>query len=197
MEEVKLDVTVKAVDAYFKARDKSGTAGLVMLDKMLRQVAKHRNWTPLARFVVMSGLTGERAKVAKIIRLAFGNALTFKMDKTHPTGGRFEMTWADGEAFVLGNAYGRIEAAIDAKVNWASTAFIKSLDDVLPAKEKPKAKPVDDKLLDKAAQAVYALLKRQMASVDGLSTGEVIARVQALLATPAAAVVANNNTPDH
>jgi hypothetical protein len=126
MAQIERNVTAKDVDLYFKGAQRNAATGLVLLDKLIHRVAsKDADWDGLARFIVLSSATGDASKVKKIVRLAFGDKLTFAYSKTHATGGKITLGWKGNEGFTLGNGYGAVTDAIQAKVGWNDKAFLK------------------------------------------------------------------------
>lgn len=174
---------VKLVDSYFKARGKNGAVGLSLLNDCIERLAsKDADWDALSRFVVLAGTTGDRAKVVKIIRIAFGDKLKWAASKQHPTGGKFTLGWKGNEGFVLGNGYAKVRDAIAAKVSWNDAAFQKMLAEMLPEKAAPAARDIKEADVKNAAQHVYDYLLARAKRVNGLNTGDIVAEVQRMLA---------------
>jgi ribosomal protein L12E/L44/L45/RPP1/RPP2 len=180
MANIERNVTAKDVDAYFKGAQRNAATGLVLLDKLIQRVAsKDADWDGLSRFIVLSGATGDASKVKKIVRLAFGNSLTFAYSKTHATGGKITLGWKGNEGFTLGNGYGAVTDAIQAKVGWNDKAFLKSLDDKLAPKVQKK-REVTDKASAAVEKHIADYLIARMA--EGFNIGEILDRAQATLA---------------
>lgn len=175
----KLDLKAQ-VGRYFAAREKNSVAGLVLLDACIKRVAEHRDWDALARFVARANMADVGPRVKRIIRAAFGDDLTYKADKKHETGGRFEMKW-DG-AYVLKNTYNIVEQAIADKNGWDSRILREKLHDVLPEKAKPEL-VVNEKLLDTMAEHMFKYLSDKVKdSHNTIRPGDVLARVHKLAA---------------
>ena len=180
MAQIERNVTAKDVDLYFKGAQRNAATGLVLLDKLIHRVAsKDADWDGLSRFIVLSGATGDASKVKKIVRLAFGNSLTFAYSKTHATGGKITLAWKGNEGFVLGNGYNAVTDAIQAKVGWNDKAFLKSLDAKLAPKVQKK-REVTDKASAAVEKHISDYLIARMA--EGFNIGEILDRAQATLA---------------
>lgn len=180
MAQIERNVTAKDVDLYFKGAQRNAATGLVLLDKLIHRVAsKNADWDGLSRFIVLSGAQGDAMKVKRIVRLAFGDSLTFAYSKTHATGGKITLGWKGNEGFVLGNGYGAVTDAIQAKVGWNDKAFLKSLDDKLAPKVQKK-REVTDKASAAVEKHISDYLIARMA--EGFNIGEILARAQANLA---------------
>ncbi|MCA2590229.1 MAG: hypothetical protein IM509_05615 [Microcystis sp. M31BS1] len=187
MAQIERNVTAKDVDLYFKGAQRNAATGLVLLDKLIHRVAsKDCDWDGLSRFIVLSSATGDASKVKKIVRLAFGDSLTFAYSKTHATGGKITHKWKGNEGFTLGNGYGAVTDAIQAKVGWNDKAFLKSLDDKLAPKVQKKRE-----VTDKASAAVERHITDYLVArmTEGFNIGEILARAQANLAAVKAAKV--------
>lgn len=168
------------IGSYWDARTANGAEGLVLLDECIRRVAsKERDWDALARFVARANMSNNAAKVKKIIRAAFGNDLTFKLDKNHPAGGRFTLGWQGAYALAGKNSYSMVKKAIEHGKSWDDKAFLKDLNDVIP--DLPKA----EKTVDAAAQtkAAKAMAKKLAELRDaGFNIGDLVREAQAELA---------------
>ncbi len=180
MANIERNVTAKDVDLYFKGAQRNAANGLVLLDKLIHRVAsKDCDWDGLSRFIVLSGATGDASKVKKIVRLAFGNSLTFAYSKTHATKGKITLGWKGNEGFTLGNGYGAVTDAIQKKVGWNDKTFLKSLDEKLAPKVQKKRAPTD-----KASAAVEKHIADYLIARmgEGFNIGEILDKVQATLA---------------
>lgn len=176
---------------YWDARTSNGREGLALLDECIRRTAsKDRDWDALARFITRANATGNAPKVKKIIRAAFGNSLTYKVDKKHRAGGVFTMGW-DGPFNLAGsNTYSMVKKAIADGKSWDDRAFLVELNAVLP--ETPKAaKVVDAAAQTKAAKTLATKLAELRA--DGFDIAAIIREAQAELATKVIKV----GEPDH
>lgn len=169
------------IGTYWDSRTANGREGLVLLDECIRRVAsKDRDWDALARFVARSNMSNNAAKVKKIIRAAFGNDLTFKLDNKHPAGGRFVLNWEGAYALAGKNSYSMVKKAIEHGKSWDDKVFLKELGEVIP--DLPKAaKTVDAATTTKAAKA----MAKKLAELrnEGFDIGALIREAQALLAT--------------
>lgn len=177
------DLGIRVRD-YWKGREQNGNEGLRLLDSCIKQLADKNkaNWDPLARFVVASMVSNNRAKVVKIIRAAFGNDVSFKLDKKHAAGGTFTIGWKGNEGYVLKNTYALIQRTIDEGKGWDDAKFLKELTGMLP--EVVKKKPVyegeaAEKAVKAAAKHIADSLKAKVE--QGLSTGDILAEVERLL----------------
>lgn len=167
------------VGQYWDARHTNGQVGLALLDQCIRRAAsKNRDWDALARFVTRAGNSGNRAKVVKIVRAAFGDKLTYKADAKHPAGGVFTMDWTGAFPLKESNAYTSVTKAIADSKSWDDRDFLKALSEVIPAKAKPPV-VADAKATEKAAKHLtdYILAKVK----EGFKAGEIMAMVQANL----------------
>lgn len=131
------------VNKLFDGNAKASVYGLSLLVECIHQTAKDRNWDALSTFVTRAEASSQGRKVKQIIRLAFGDALVYKTDKKHPTGGVFVMGW-EGEFNLRGrNAF--LSAIADAErdgLGWDSKAFAKAVNVLAPAKDKTKEQKV-------------------------------------------------------
>jgi len=172
---------------YFDDRHANGVMGLVLLDECIRRAAsKDRDWDALARFVSRAGMSNNAPKIKKIIRAAFGNNITFAVDKKHKAGGRFTLGW-DG-AFPLSgsNSYSLVKKAIADNKSWDDKDFLAKLSEVIPDLPK-KEKIVTAAAQTAAAKHVQKYLKERQA--EGFSVADIIKEAQALLAADKAATV--------
>ena len=163
------------VQTYWGKRATNGAEGLNLLDKCIQRLAKHRDWDHLARFVVSAARHGQGDKVKKILRAAFGNKLTFKVDKKHSAGGVFVLGW-QGEFDLRGsNTYGVVRAAVANGTSWDDRAFQKEL----PGADKKQREATEE-----AKKKIVAGLARTLktAKADGFSTGELLEMVAKELA---------------
>ena len=169
------------VGDYFASRKQNGAVGLALLDKCIVRYATHGDYDALARFVVAAHQSsGTKEKVVRIIRAAFGNHVTFKLDKKADCGGVFTKVDWPGVAFPLSgsNTYGTVRRAVKMGIAWDDRAFLKELNEIVPAK--PKAvREVSDAATKKVADHLVKYLTERMA--EGFSTGEILALVQAEL----------------
>lgn len=173
------------VNNYWDARHTNGQVGLTILDQCIRRTAsKDRDWDALARFVTRSGASGNRAKVVKIIRAAFGDQLKFKADAKHPAGGVFSMGWEGAFPLRESNSYNSVTTAIKDGKSWDDRDFQKALNEVLP-QPAPKQVEVTAAATEKAAKHVSDYIVAKMK--DGFSSGEILKMVQATLKAQAKA----------
>ena len=168
------------IGTYFDSRHANGVDGLVLLDECIRRTASaSRDWDALARFVSRANMSGSAAKVKKIVRAAFGNSLTFVMDKKHPAGGRFEMKWEGAFPLAGSNTYGFVKKAIADSKSWDDADLQKKIGEIIP--DLPKK----DKSVDAAAQTIKAkAIVRSLlaAKEDGFEVGPLMREIEALLA---------------
>ena len=126
--------------AFWAARGRTGAAGLVLLDKLMKNVAEHRDWNGLAIFLKGAKAAKQDAIVKRIIFHVFGTNLVAKtvaVDK-HKSGISFVMKWDGALDLSQSNSYSVIRAAIDAGKSWDDLTLFKSL-----AKPEPKVKTRD------------------------------------------------------
>ena len=164
------------VGDFWNGVDHASALGLVLLDECIRRAAaKDRDTDSLARFVARASMKGNRAKVVKIIRAAFGNSITYATDKKHAAGGKFTIGWQGAFPLAGVNSYTAVKKAIADGKGWDDAAFLKSLNDVLMAPEK-KAREVDEKAAAKVAKHVTDYLVARMK--EGFNVGEVLDAVR-------------------
>ena len=149
------------VKTYWTNRGKNAHVGLVMAHECIEHLARHRDWTPLSRFMTLAG--ADKPKIALLVRAAFGDAVSYKVDKNHETGGRFTLNF-EGEFPLHGrNAYGYVEEAIAQHKGYNSLDFLKKLREAVGQKDAAKAKEYLDhltntlKYLEKRVKDVPAL----------------------------------------
>ena len=164
-----LDAQVKD---YFVRRNENGAEGLKLLVTCIERTAKYRDWDALSRFITASASSSSRSKVVKIVRAAFGEALTYKSSPKHDTGGTIVMGW-EGEFPLAGrNAWGIVKDAARNGRSWDDRDFLKELPGPMP-----KAKTVDAAAQEKAAKHLAKYLLEREA--EGFVTGEIMQQVMA------------------
>ena len=171
------DKLFQAIGSYWDSRQANGKEGLILLDQCIRRVAsKDRDWDALARFVARANMSNNAAKVKKIIRAAFGNQITFTLDKKHAAGGRFELKWKDSFNLRGSNTYSVVMKAIEHGKSWDDKAFLLELGKVLPEVVKP-VKEIDDKEEEK----IVAALAKKFAELQqkGVNPQDIVRRAQA------------------
>lgn len=169
------------VNKLFDGNAKASVYGLALLVECLHQTAKDRNWDALSTFVTRAESSGQGRKVKQIVRLAFGDAITYKADKKHPTGGVFTLGW-EGEFNLRGrNAF--FSAIADAErdgLGWDSKAFSQAVNKLAPSKAE---KPVVQKTKEETVKKANALLKSlEDAAAQGYSKAELLALVNKAVA---------------
>lgn len=161
------------VGDYWSSRHENGHIGLSLLNEcILRAASKNRDWDALARFVSRANMSNNKAKVVKIIRAAFGNDLTFKLDAKHPAGGVFVMKWEGAYPLAGKNTYSIVKKAIENHKSWDDKDFLAELTKVLP--DLPKVeKDKADKLSSWKTRA------EKWAKDEGITVEMLIATLQA------------------
>lgn len=173
------------IGTYWDGRKANGVEGLALLDECIRRTAsKDRDWDALARFVSRANESNNAAKVKKIIRAAFGNALVFQLDKKHPAGGRFTLTWEGPFPLAKSNSYGLVRDAIAKGVSWDDKGFLAELGKVIPSLPEKK-KEVTEKATAKAADHLFKYIVERQA--EGFDISAIMADVQSRLKAKAAA----------
>ena len=168
------------IGSYWDSRTANGKEGLILLDECIRRTAsKDRDWDALARFVARANMSNNAAKVKKIIRAAFGNNITFALDKKHAAGGRFELKWEGPFNLQGSNTYSVVRKAIEHGKSWDDKAFLAELTKVLPDVPK-KEKTVDAATQTKEAKALAKKLGELRQA--GFDLGALVREAQALLA---------------
>ena len=166
---------------YWDSRQANGRDGLVLLDECIRRAAsKDRDWDALARFVARANVSSNAAKVKKIIRAAFGNNITFTLDKKHAAGGKFELKWEGAFPLSGSNTYTFVKKAIEQGKSWDDREFLKALGEVIPALPK-KEKLITPAEQTKAAKAIATKLAELRK--EGFDVAAIIREAQAELAT--------------
>lgn len=168
---VSLDVQAQT---YWAGRKANGVEGLALLHKCIERTAQHRDWDALSRFLVQARNHGQGARVGAIIRCAFGNAITFKANAKHPTGGTFVLGWEGPFNLRGSNTYGIIREAVGKGLSWDD----RELGKLLPKAEKPQRQVTEEQ-----KKKVVKHLSTYMSKLakEGFSTGEILAAVQAEL----------------
>ena len=169
---VSLDVQAQT---YWAGRKANGVEGLALLHKCIERTAQHRDWDALSRFLVSARQHGQGARVGAIIRCAFGNAITFKANAKHPTGGTFVLGWEGPFNLRGSNTYGVIRDAVAKGMSWDD----RELGKVLPKADK-KTREASDEQKKKVVKHLKTYADKLKA--DGFNVGEIIAMLQKELA---------------
>lgn len=165
-----LDAQVKT---YWQDRSASGVLGLKLLVTCIERTAKYRDWDALSRFITQAGDNeSARSKVVKIVRAAFGDSLTYKVNSKHDTGGTIVMGWEGSLDLSKSNTYGHVRDAARNGLSWHDKEFLK----LLPGPT-PKAKDVNAVAHEKAGQHLAKYLLQREA--EGFTIGDIIAQMQA------------------
>ena len=122
------------VKGFWTRQHTAGHIGLCILDECIRECAEQRNWDPLSRFISLSGK--DRPMIGLIVRAAFGEAIEYKADKKHDTGGRIKLNFEGAFNLAGRNSYGIIAKAIDDKKSFRSPDFLKALREAVGKPEK-------------------------------------------------------------
>jgi hypothetical protein len=117
------DLNAKVKD-YWTARGKSASDGLAILDECIHQLAK-RNWDPVSRFLSLSGT--EKPKLARVVRAVFGDAVQYKVDKDHITGGKVTLKFQGDWDLEGSNSYAVIRGAVERGTAFNNPDFQKKL----------------------------------------------------------------------
>lgn len=170
-EKVKKANLFDRIGTYFDNRRANGVEGLKLLDECIKRTAQHRDWDALARFVARSSLAGQDAKVKKIIRVAFGDKITYKVDKKHKAGGVFTLGWEGSFPLSGSNTYGVVREAIGNNKSWDDKDFQKKLTEILgPAPKKERI------VTEEAEKKVAKHLAKYMAErkAEGFNIGHIL-----------------------
>lgn len=160
----------------FKRRGENGAEGLKALVMCIERTARFRDWDALSRFITLAGKTeSARGRVAKIVRAAFGNHLTYKSNSKHDTGGTIVMGWEGAFPLSQSNTWGLVRAAAEAGKTWYDPAFLKEL----PGPTR-KLKTVDAAAELKAVKHLAKYLHERES--EGFSVGAILAGLQSELA---------------
>jgi hypothetical protein len=122
------------VKGFWTRQHTAGHIGLCILDECIRECAEQRNWDPLSRFISLSGK--DRPMIGLIVRAAFGEAIEYKADKKHDTGGRIKLNFEGAFNLAGRNSYGIIAKAIEDKKSFRSPDFLKALREAVGKPEK-------------------------------------------------------------
>jgi hypothetical protein len=147
----------KSIKAFWTNQHNSGHKGLLMLQETMQHWQQHGDWTPLARFLSLSGQ--DKANLWRIVQMAFGvDNVKYKMDKKADVPIRLEMP--DRKDFNLAgqNGYGVLQKAIDDKKSFRSQDFLKEV----RAITKPDAKAKKDKNALASLEVVYKYITGKM-----------------------------------
>ena len=159
------------VKDYFHSRKENGVIGLRLLVQAIERTAKYRDWDALSRFIAMAHDSSSRPKVVKIVRAAFGTALTWKANTKHDTGGTVVMGWEGAFPLAQRNLWGVVKSAAEKGASWDDRAFLKEL----PGPD-PKIRQASPEAMAKAAKhlAKYVLERES----EGFSPGELLSLME-------------------
>ena len=150
------------IKRFWTTQHKGGHNGLVMLVECMNHWAQHGDWTPLARFLALSGK--EKASLWKIVRCAFGDSnVTSKVNKKSEFGFKLERAGAfdeHGNGFPLmqQNGYGIVAKAIMDNKSFRSADFLKNVNEAMGKPEKDKG----DKSALEALEVVYKYITNKV-----------------------------------
>jgi hypothetical protein len=152
----------KLSKSVWTKRNNNGRAILVALDNVMQHTAEHRNWDILAEFMSASGIA--RPKIARIVSVAFGSALTFDKERAKKRKDKiaFSINWTVGENPLKGsNAYSVVLKAIENKKAFDAKDFQAELGKMLGS-DKPEPGLIDKitavlKYMEKAAKDFPAM----------------------------------------
>ncbi len=159
--------------AFWKARERTGAAGLVLLDKLMKNVAEHRDWNGLAIFLAGAKQAKQDTIVKRIIFHVFGTSLVAKADSKHPTGMKFTLGWDGAKDLSQSNSYGHIREALDKGKSWDDLALFKTLD-------KPAAKVKTRDSARYAAEAKRLAKLLDKLAEEGLQVGDIMSQADKL-----------------
>ncbi len=148
----------KNIKTFWTTQHKAGQKGLIMLDETMQHFAEHGDWTPLARFLALSGK--EKASLFKIVKAAFGpENISSKADKKTEFGFRLVKGW-EGNGFDLQtrNGYGIVRNAIENGKSFRSADFLKEVNATIGKPEKDKG----DKSALEALEVVYKYITNKV-----------------------------------
>jgi len=141
--------------------------GLVLLDKTIQRVVEYRDWDALSRFISRAGM--DKPKVARIVRAAFGDSLTYKTDTSHSSGGVIKMKWPADQKFVLLNSYAHVMKAVAEGKAFNDAGLQKAIKPIKKEPNKDKAELL----------AAYKTRAEKWAKENGITIGAMIAALQA------------------
>ena len=163
MDNKKLHTDIKR---FWTNQHKAGHNGLVMLDVLMKHWANTNDWTPLGRFLALSGK--EKAVLWAVVRVAFGPD---RVKNVSDAKGEFKFKlqrvgWKAEDGFDLSkqNGYGIVRQAIEDKKSFRSADFQKSVREAL-GKDKPAAK---DKSGLEALEGVFKYLAGKVKADENL-----------------------------
>jgi hypothetical protein len=164
------------VDAFWASRAKSGRDGLVLLDICIQRAASQsRDWDGLARFFKMAQGTSQLPVVKRLIRAAFGDKLTYKVDTKHAAGGKFTIGWAGSFNLLENPLYAHVVAGIAAGEGWDDKRFTTRLNAALP-KIQAKPRKASKEATDKVIKHLSAYMDKLIA--DDFSTGDIMTALE-------------------
>jgi len=176
------DNLTKQVKSIWTQRGTQDKRILEVLDQCVHQLAgEANNWDPLARFLALAtahnAADGSRCKA--IVRAAFGDQITYKVDKNHACGGR--ITPREGLTFndvnINMNTYSIVHEAVHGPIRkgFRDAAMHKVMrEQEGKAKEEPALKGADD-----LGKHIAKYLKGRMQK--GVTLGDVLKVIQAEL----------------
>lgn len=173
---------LEQVEMLANVREQNGVDILTVADKCITRFAQHRDWDPLSRLIVLMKRKQQDARIGRIVRLRFGKSVSFKLDKTHSTGGKFTLhNWpAHPESFPMNNGYSLVRQAIKDGLSFDDKELTKRLDEVDPSSFYKKVKTVTEDQTVKESKS----LAKKLGDLHkaGFDIGDLIRRAQATLA---------------
>ncbi len=145
------------VSSFWASRERSGKQGLALFIRLAENLANHGDWNGLAHFMKGARAAKQDGIVRRLVYHTFGDMLTMKADKNHPSGFTFTKKWEGVFNLAGSNSFGVIKNA-PAGTTWDSPVLFKALikpptkvKAVDPARYATEAKRLA-KMLDKLAQ---------------------------------------------
>lgn len=147
---------------FWTKNGKLNKEGLVLLDKCIQRVAsKDCDKDALTRFISRSGM--DQPKVARIVRAAFGNDLSYKKDATKPAGGVMKHNWNGPDGYVLKNTYAHVQQAMEQGKAFNDAGLQKAI-----APEKKESTKATAELLEAYKKRVESWAKEHNISMSTL-----------------------------
>ncbi len=154
------------VSSFWASRERSGKQGLALFVRLAENLANHGDWNGLAHFMKGAKAAKQDGIVRRLVYHTFGDMLTMKADKNHPSGFTFTKKWEGAFNLAGSNSFGIIKNA-PAGTTWDSPVLFKAL-----IKPPAKVKTVDPARYTAEAKRLAKMLDKL--AQEGLTVGVVL-----------------------
>lgn len=160
------------VSSFWASRERSGKQGLALFVRLAENLANHGDWNGLAHFMKGAKAAKQETIVKRLIYHTFGDMLTMKANKGHPSGFTFTKKWEGAFNLAGSNSFGVIKNA-PAGTTWDSPVLFKAL-----IKPPAKVKVVDPARYAAEAKRLAKMLDKL--AQEGMIIGDVFAQADKL-----------------